>query len=183
VETSEKIVEAYVRYVKGWATIPNIRCGKQHEIDLMAVNPARPSERYHIEVSVSVSRAYSKLSDKEFDPSGLEDRTKQARQRTRIGYFVKHKFQQADVQRKLREYGFKQGVYKRVIVTWDWTGEAARSARSEGIELWKMRDLLRDLGELSGKTRSRSVDDTARTLQLFHRGMKEYEKEKRGRTG
>lgn len=24
-ETTEKIVEAYVRYVKGWATIPNLR--------------------------------------------------------------------------------------------------------------------------------------------------------------
>jgi hypothetical protein len=33
-ETTEKIVEAYVRYVCGWATIPNIKCG-QYEIDLL----------------------------------------------------------------------------------------------------------------------------------------------------
>ncbi len=32
-ETTEKIVEAYVRYVKGWATIPNIKCPGQNEID------------------------------------------------------------------------------------------------------------------------------------------------------
>jgi hypothetical protein len=38
-ETTEKIVEAYVRYIKGWATIPNIRCEGQHEIDLMAIDP------------------------------------------------------------------------------------------------------------------------------------------------
>jgi hypothetical protein len=30
-ETTEKIVEAYVRYVKGWATIRNIRCDGQYE--------------------------------------------------------------------------------------------------------------------------------------------------------
>ena len=35
-ETTEKIVEAYVRYVKRWATIPNIRCDGQYEIDLLA---------------------------------------------------------------------------------------------------------------------------------------------------
>ena len=39
-ETTERIVEAYVRYIKGWATIPNIRCGGQLEIDLLAIDPA-----------------------------------------------------------------------------------------------------------------------------------------------
>ena len=38
-ETTERIVEAYVRYVKGWATIPNIPCKGQFEIDLLAVDP------------------------------------------------------------------------------------------------------------------------------------------------
>ena len=32
-ETTERIVEAYVRYIKGWATIPNIKCPGQYEID------------------------------------------------------------------------------------------------------------------------------------------------------
>ena len=36
-ETTERIVEAYVRYVKGWATIPNVRCGGQNEIDLIVM--------------------------------------------------------------------------------------------------------------------------------------------------
>jgi len=30
-ETTEKIVEAYVRYVKDWATIPNIKYKGQFE--------------------------------------------------------------------------------------------------------------------------------------------------------
>lgn len=38
-ETTERIVESYVRYVKGWATIPNIKCEGQYEIDLLAIDP------------------------------------------------------------------------------------------------------------------------------------------------
>ena len=37
-ETTERIVEAYVRYVKGWATIPNIKCERNREIDLLAID-------------------------------------------------------------------------------------------------------------------------------------------------
>jgi hypothetical protein len=32
-ETTEKIVEAYVRYVKNWFTIPNIKRKEQLEIE------------------------------------------------------------------------------------------------------------------------------------------------------
>lgn len=52
-ETTERIVEAYVRYVKGWATIPNLRCEGQKEIDLFAIDPVT-DERWHIETSVSI---------------------------------------------------------------------------------------------------------------------------------
>ena len=45
--TTEKIVEAYVRYIKGWATIPNIKCPGQYEIDLIAIDPVN-FDRYHI---------------------------------------------------------------------------------------------------------------------------------------
>ena len=38
-ETTEKIIEAYVRYIMGWATIPNIKCKGQYEIDLLAIDP------------------------------------------------------------------------------------------------------------------------------------------------
>jgi hypothetical protein len=60
VETTEKIVEAYVRYVRGWATIPNIKCGGQFEIDLIAVDP-RSLDRYHIESGISGSDGFSRL--------------------------------------------------------------------------------------------------------------------------
>ena len=72
-ETTERIVEAYVRYVNGWATIPNIRCPGQNEIDLLAIDPAT-LKRYHIEVGVSISGSYSKLTDKPFSAAQLKKR-------------------------------------------------------------------------------------------------------------
>jgi hypothetical protein len=38
-ETTEKIIESYVRYVRRWATIPNVKCDGQYEIDLLAIDP------------------------------------------------------------------------------------------------------------------------------------------------
>lgn len=72
-ETTEKIVEAYVRYVKRWATIPNIRCDGQFGIDLLAIDPVTLA-RYHIETSVSGSQVFSKLTAKQFDPALLYQR-------------------------------------------------------------------------------------------------------------
>jgi hypothetical protein len=34
-ETTEKIVESYCRYMNGWFTISNIKCPSQYEIDLL----------------------------------------------------------------------------------------------------------------------------------------------------
>ena len=53
-ETTERIVEAYVRYVKRWATIPNIKCEGQFEIDLLAIDHRR-LDRYHIESGLVVA--------------------------------------------------------------------------------------------------------------------------------
>lgn len=77
-ETTEKIVESYCRYVKGWFTIPNIKCPGQYEIDLLAVDTSNPSfKRYHIESGVSISGAYSKLTGKPFSQERLKKRVEQ----------------------------------------------------------------------------------------------------------
>ena len=47
-ETTEKIVEAYVRYINGWFTIPNIKCQGQFEIDLLAVDAAKDGRIFAI---------------------------------------------------------------------------------------------------------------------------------------
>ena len=59
-ETTEKIVEFYCRYAKGWFIIPNIKCDGQYEIDLLAVKPLPDGAiaRYHIEAGVSISGGY-----------------------------------------------------------------------------------------------------------------------------
>ncbi len=83
-ETTERIVEAYARYVQGWAMLPNIRCDGQLEIDLLAIDLVS-LERYHVESGVSVSGAYSKLTNQPYSPDVLKQRTKQAGQRRTLG--------------------------------------------------------------------------------------------------
>lgn len=79
-ETTEKIVDSYCRYVKDLFTIPNIRCSGQYEIDLLAVelSPKNDVKRYHIECGVSISGSHSKLTGKEFSQEKLKERVKQA---------------------------------------------------------------------------------------------------------
>ena len=62
-ETTEKIIESYVRYVRRWATIPNVRCEGQYEIDLLAINPDT-YEKYHIESSISASKGFIARPDR-----------------------------------------------------------------------------------------------------------------------
>ncbi len=169
-ETTEKVVEAYCRYVCGWFTIPNIKCDGQYEIDLLAIEPVgKKVRRYHIESGVSISGAYSKLTAKTYSPDRLKQRVEQAGQRRTMGYFIKRKFGATDIKTKLKEYGFKKGNYTKVIVTWGWTDEAKRMADRNGIKLWDFRNIIQSIGERSKHEKTYFTDDTLRTLQLFVR--------------
>lgn len=166
-ETTERVVEAYCRYVKGWATIPNIRCGGQQEIDLLAYD-LRRRKRYHIEVSVSIS-AFSKLTDNEFSLRLKRDRVKGPAATRTLGYFVEWKFGSDNVKRALEEYGFTDTNHRKVIVSWDWTEQAAARAKAERIILWRFGDLLNEIAEKHAKLSHYFADDTLRTLQLFEK--------------
>jgi len=114
-ETTEKIAEAYVRYVKGWLTIPNVKCDGQREIDLLAVDSSKFSiRRYHIESDVSISGGFSRLTNKPFSSKGLQVRVKQAGQRRTLGYFTKRKFSVPGVAKKLKIFRFTPGKYTKV---------------------------------------------------------------------
>lgn len=165
-ETTERIVEAYVRYVKGWATIPNIRCAGQNEIDLIAIDPMT-GDRYHIEVSISISEGFRKLTGKPFDREKVKQRVHQAPQRRTVGFFVERKFTPPTVLERLREFGFEDGGYARVIVTWGWDDAAADQAAEAGIELWDFRELVQKIGNTIRGSRKYFADDTLRTLNLF----------------
>ncbi|WEK45198.1 MAG: hypothetical protein P0Y56_09120 [Candidatus Andeanibacterium colombiense] len=169
-ETTEKIVEAYVRYVKGWATIPNLRCEGQHEIDLIAIDPVS-FERYHIETSVSGSQSYSRLTDKAFDPELLKQRVSKAGQRRTLGYFIERKFGLPKVKTELAKYGFVEGEYHNVIVTWDWTAEAQAMATENDVNLWSFQEIMREIAGTLRHRRSYFTDDTLRTINLFVRAL------------
>jgi len=165
-ETTERIVEAYVRYIKNWATIPNIHCQGQYEIDLFAIDP-NTCRRYHIEIGVSVSGAFSKLTGKPFSVDDLKTRVKQPGQRRTLGYFVERKFGHRNVVEKLLEYGCHDGDYTQVIVSWGWQEDVEAKAKEHNVVLWDFRNLVRKIvAECRGR-RSYFTDDTLRTLHLF----------------
>jgi hypothetical protein len=165
VETTEKIVEAYVRYVKGWATIPNIKCGNQKEIDLFAIDPVS-LQRYHIETSVSISNSFRALTTKPFLSGDHKDRVKAASARRTLGFFLEEKFQATSVKQALAGYGAGDEC-RQIIVAWEWKKEAEEVAAAHGILLWDFRDLMRDIAELGRHDRTYFTDDTLRTLTLF----------------
>ena len=165
-ETTERIVEAYVRYVKGWATIPNIRCEGQYEIDLLAIDPVS-LDRYHIESGVSVSQSYRKLTAKPFSKSELKKRVQKSGQRRTLGYFIEQKFGEPSVVEMLKRYGFRKGKYQRVIVSWGWTDDAEREAKKKRIMLWDFREIMKEIADEVRDTRHYFGDDTLRTLHLF----------------
>lgn len=154
-ETTEKIVEAYVRYIKGWATIPNLRCEGQFEIDLLAIDPVS-LDRYHIETSVSGSQNFSRLTTKAFDPELLKEKVQKAGQRRTLGFFLERKFGVPEVKAELAKYGFVDGEYRNVIVTWDWTPEAAAEAEKAGVTLWSFQEIMREIAATIRHKRSYS---------------------------
>ena len=168
-ETTEKIVEAYVRYVKRWFTIPNIRCKGQMEIDLLAIDASgSPTiQRYHIESGVSISGGFSKLTNRPFSEEHLKDRVKQPSQRRTLDYFTSRKFSHRGVLETLRAYGFVPGNYSRIVVSWGWENGVVEAAKSEGVELWDFRQLLVEMAKIAGDLKTHFTDDTMRTLQLM----------------
>lgn len=170
-DTTERVVEAYCRYVKGWATIPNIRCAGQYEIDLLAIDPAS-LDRYHIEVGVSIASGFSKVTDKPFSQAALKSRVGGPGQRTTMGYFIERKFELKEVRDKLKDFGFKRGKYRRIIVGWDFDPGAEKRAKRHHIELWRFGELLMRIADEHAAKSSYFMDDTVRTLQLLRRAEK-----------
>jgi hypothetical protein len=173
-ETTEKIVEAYVRYVRRWATIPNIKCEGQYEIDLLAIDP-NTLDRYHIETSVSISQTFSRLTSAPFDPNDLKVRVKIPTARRTIGYFRDRKFVAPGVLTRLSEYGFKPNNYKRVIVTWGWTEDAKREAEAANIDLWHFANIVKQISITIREQTGYFGDDTLRTIGLFDKAQSEMD--------
>ena len=172
-ETTEKIVEAYCRYIKGWFTITNLKGPGQSELDILAIDTTNKNryKRYHIEVSVSISGGFSKLNNKPFSTKLLKDRVKMPGMRRTLGFFKHRKFNKPEVKEMLNNYGFKNKNYEKVIVSWGWSEDVPKAAEKEGILLWDFRDIISEIGLTYKKDNTYFTDDTLRTLQLYSKAI------------
>ncbi len=163
-ETTERIVEAYCRYIKHWFTIPNVRV-KNSEVDLIAVD--KDGKKAHIEIGVSISGSFSKSKDLEYQSGEERNQVNQPAARTKLGYFENKKFGSPEIIKELSEvYGFDADTYRKIIVVWNAEEEAVRTATEHRIEVWLLPDLIQ---EIESKFREESGyyrDDTIRTLHL-----------------
>ncbi|MCD5409448.1 MAG: hypothetical protein LRZ87_01595 [Methanocellales archaeon] len=102
----ESIVETYVRFVKKWFTITNIKCRNNKEIDILAVDPN--GNKYHVEVTVYL------------DGWPLEIEEKERKNVVTVKWYSEYKFRDKYVREKIKEFfgsnGFKS--YKRILVYW-----------------------------------------------------------------
>lgn len=89
--------------------------------------------------------------------------------RRTVGYFRDHKFGAQPVIDKLKEYGFKPGAYRKLIVSCGWTPDAQVEAEAADIELMDFRAIMREIDESIRGMHSYFTDDTLRTLNLFAR--------------
>jgi len=164
VETTEKIVEAYCRYIKHWFTIPDVRV-KNNEIDLIAVD--RDGNKAHIEMGFYISGGLSRLKKSEGETGEDSSPSRQTATRTSLSYLQKKKFNAPEIINELNEsYGFDKEQYKKIIVTWNAEEETIKAAEEDGIEIWLLPKLIEEIQSQPGKEIWYYLDETMRMLQL-----------------
>lgn len=164
VHIEETIVEAYVRSVKKWFTMPNLKCANNKEIDLLAVDLT--GQRYQIEVKTYTSGW----------PLEIDDRGRQNVET--VAYISEHHFQDKNVKAKIREvFGDDADAsYKRILVYWriheslTMTQVEAEAKRHMIDEVWLMPNIIR---ELSQTAEGRYNTDVARVIDLTARALGE----------
>ena len=117
--------------------------------------------------SLNFGLLLEELTAKPFSTEQLSVRVQQAGQRRTVGYFIEHKFEQPTVLEELKKYGFVEGNYKQIIVTWGAARKHGLRQSSTGIQVWDFRDLLCEIAEAYRDHKTYFTDDTARTIQLF----------------
>jgi hypothetical protein len=157
VHIEETIVEAYVRSVKKWFTMANLKCGNNKEIDLLAVDLS--GQRYHIEVKTFTSGW----------PLEIEDRGRQNVET--VTYISEHHFQDRHVKAKIKEvFGENSDdSYKRILVYWQILRSLSKKEIADELkrckidEIWLMPQIIR---ELSTTDEGKYSTDVARVISL-----------------
>ena len=147
-----------------------LRFPTSNVLDLLAVEvtPDAKIRRYHIESGISVSGTFSKLTAKPFSPEKLKERIHQAGQRRTIGYFIDRKFGSPEVLAELARFGFKEGNYTKIIVTWGWEEEAKVEAERNDVVLWDFRQILREIAQTCRVSKKYFGDDTLKDQRALN---------------
>lgn len=162
VESSEKIVESYMRFCKKAFTIPNIKCKGNSEVDLLAINSR--GRKFHIEISVSTSIEFARLRSTDYRT--LKDH---ASQRRCITWIIPNKFDKPAIINKIQEYNFSGSNYQKVIVSNGWDEGVEEIARNNNILLWDIKQIFREMiGVMSTETLYFS-DDILRLFQVLNK--------------
>jgi hypothetical protein len=165
-ETAERIVEAYCRYVRHWFTIPDIKI-KNNEIDLIAVD--KDGVKAQIAIGVTVSGGFSRLKNSG-DKSGEDSRSQLPAARTELGYFASRKFEPPEIVNELCSvYGFDRDMYRKILVVWGAEDDAVAAAKERDIEVWLLPEMIQELESQYREDTGYYRDDTLRTLFLSAR--------------
>jgi hypothetical protein len=65
------------------------------------------------------------------------------------------------------QYGFCNGDYQKVIVTWSCDSDVREIAAQNNIDIWEFPNILREITEKVQGESTYFADDTIRTLHLF----------------
>ncbi len=147
---NEHLVEQYIRHVKKWFSITNIRFGTNREIDILALDTK--GNAYHIEVDIHKGGL-------QWGPEGKD------------GYSVKeYKNKKFDAESKRfikKEFGISK-TYD-IWVCWAMhptTREhAIKEAKKHNIEIWEFKEKVKELWSAIGT--SHYGDDIIQSLSLI----------------
>ncbi len=166
-ETTEHIAESYIRHCLHWFTNTNIKARNNKEIDILAVD--KKGNKYWIECGVSHDKAWKlKAEAQERDFQKIERKSgykKAWRNRNSVDYFIEHKFENEYLKEKIKEFGFKDGNYNKIIVCWAIQNSKVKDyAKNKGVKVWELKEKIKELMKELGETYY--GDDILRTLQL-----------------
>lgn len=167
---AEHIIESYYRYVKGYYTRCNIKGKGQTELDIIAVDPTgiKPIF-YHIESTVSISSNFSKITADDYSPEDEKIRSKKAKQRRTVDFFVSKKFYSDNIEKTYKELKIDKKNVNRILISWDFEKIAIEKLKKHDIKCLTMKEILQELADkLVGETKDID-DDILRAIHLFVR--------------
>ena len=164
----EKLVEEYVRYVKGWFTMSNIKCKNNKEIDLLAIAPN--GDKYHIETTIYL------------DGWPLEIEERGRKNVVTVRWYSEYKFLDKNVREKIKEiFGADDlNSYKRVMVYWKikegiTMEEIKKEAEKNHIDdIWLLPDIIRELSTLLENGELKDNVDVFRMIRLVSEAKNIY---------